>query len=60
MIASLIAPSVGIKNAKVDDFIPAFARVPKERPYVESTYADLRVGLMLDLVSQELLDTMED
>lgn len=59
LIASMIAPSVGVKHAQLLDFFPAWARVPEHRDMPESLRADLRVGLRLNLVSQDLYDYTE-
>lgn len=60
VIASLIAPSVGVKNASLLDWFPEWAKPAGDRRFSESIHADLRVGVRLGLVSQDLLDFLED
>lgn len=60
VIASMIAPSVGVKNTRLLDFFPSWAQPPTERNIPERLRADLRVGVRLGLVSQDLFDFLEE
>ena len=57
-LAYMIAPSVGVKGKKPDDFLPPFAvRPPAVPQYVKE---DLNYGIDLGMVSQELMDAMRE
>lgn len=60
VIASMIAPSVGLKNKRLMDFFPSWATPAAEDSVPVRWRGDLRVGLRLGLVSQDFLDWMGD
>jgi len=59
-LAHLIGPTVGLKDATFRELFPTWARPREGRTVPEPIRADLRVGLRLDMVSQALLDAIEE